>query len=102
MRFLTSASSAISRPMTSFDGRYFLTYTGEIYNHRESSAQLAAEGIRFAGHSDSRVLIEGIARGGLPAMLDRIDRMFAFGLWDRANRSLALVRDRLGEKPLSY
>ena len=61
-----------NQPMTSLDGRYVLTYNGEIYNHRELSAQLAAEGIRFAGHSDSRVLVEGIARWGLAAMLDRI------------------------------
>lgn len=91
-----------AQPMRSIDGRYVLTYNGEIYNHRGIAADLAAAGVALRGHSDTEVLVEAIARWGVAATLDRIDGMFAFGLWDRHQRQLTLVRDRMGEKPLYY
>jgi asparagine synthase (glutamine-hydrolysing) len=90
------------QPMSSADGRYVITYNGEIYDHDVSRADLAAQGVRFRGHSDTEVLVEAIAAWGLETALDRMDGMFAFGLWDRGERTLTLVRDRLGEKPLFY
>lgn len=90
------------QPMTSADGRWIITYNGEIYNHRELHDELAALGIRFRGHSDTEYLVEAIARWGLVDTLDRVDGMFAFAVWDRDRRELTLARDRLGEKPLYY
>ena len=91
-----------AQPMVSADGRWVITYNGEIYNHRELAADLQGVGVRLRGHSDTEVLIEAIARWGLESTLDRIDGMYAFGLWDREDRKLTLARDRMGEKPLYY
>ncbi|MFZ1440864.1 MAG: asparagine synthase (glutamine-hydrolyzing) [Candidatus Microthrix subdominans] len=91
-----------AQPMTSTNGRWVLTYNGEIYNHREIASELGASGVSLRGHGDTEVLVEAIAQWGVNSTLDRIDGMFAFGLWDRDQRRLTLVRDRMGEKPLFY
>ena len=91
-----------AQPMASADGRWVITYNGEIYDHRELAADLESAGVRLRGHSDTEILLEAIARWGLDATLRRIDGMYALGLWDRRERRLTLVRDRMGEKPLFY
>ena len=91
-----------AQPMASRDGRWVVTYNGEIYNHLELAADLRAAGVRLRGHADTEVLIEAVARWGLDESLNRVDGMYAFGLWDRERRVLSLVRDRMGEKPLCY
>lgn len=91
-----------AQPMASADGRFVITYNGEIYDHRDLAADLGAAGVRLRGHSDTETLVEAIALWGLEATLARIDGMYAFGLWDREQRTLTLVRDRMGEKPLYY
>ena len=94
------------QPMTSADGRWVITYNGEIYNHRELRTRLDATNLTpeggWRGHSDTETLVQAIAGWGLETALDRAVGMFAFGLWDRADRKLYLVRDRFGEKPLYY
>ena len=94
------------QPMTSADGRWVITYNGEIYNHRELRTRLDATNLTpeggWRGHSDTETLVQAIAAWGLETALDRAVGMFAFGLWDRADRKLYLVRDRFGEKPLYY
>jgi len=90
------------QPMVSDDGRFVLTYNGEIYNHKALRRELEQEGCRFRGHSDTEVLLEAIARWGLGPTLDRLNGMFAFAVWDRTDRRLTLVRDRVGIKPLYY
>ena len=88
--------------MVSADGRWVITYNGEIYNHAELARGLTGRGVDLRGHSDTEVLVECIAQDGVARTLERIDGMFAFGLWDRAERRLTLARDRLGEKPLFF
>ncbi len=95
-------SEAGRQPMRSSCGRLVLSYNGEIYNAPELRAELEARGRRFRGHSDTEVIVEGAAEWGLDALLPRLIGMFAFGLWDRQMRRLALARDRFGVKPLYW
>lgn len=94
------------QPMTSADGRWVLSYNGEIYNHRDLRAELEQAGAvsqgGWRGHSDTETLLQAIAAWGLEEALARSAGMFAFSLWDRERRELSLVRDRFGEKPLYY
>jgi asparagine synthase (glutamine-hydrolysing) len=88
------------QPMESGNGRYVLSFNGEIYNHREMRAELV--GHNWRGHSDTETLIECIAAWGVERTLQKSVGMFALALWDRQTRQLSLVRDRFGEKPLYY
>jgi asparagine synthase (glutamine-hydrolysing) len=90
------------QPMHSTCGRYVMVFNGEIYNFLELRKQLSSEGVEFGGHSDTRVLIEGISKWGIEKTIKKTIGMFAFAVWDKKNKSLYLCRDRLGEKPLYY
>lgn len=87
--------------MISDDGRYVLSFNGEIYNHRALRAELEADGCHFSSRCDTEVLLIGYARWGR-RVLDRIRGMFAFAIWDAWEESLWLVRDPVGVKPLYY
>ncbi|MEQ8345580.1 MAG: asparagine synthase (glutamine-hydrolyzing) [Sneathiellaceae bacterium] len=95
-------SEAGRQPMASADGRYLLTYNGEIYNYAALRERLVGTGHRFNGQSDTEVLLAGILEWGLEAALQATVGMFGIALWDRQERSLTLARDRLGIKPLYY
>ena len=95
-------SEAGRQPMVSADGRYVLTYNGEIYNAAGLHRELSALGCRFRGHSDTELLLAAIERWGLERALHAVNGMFAFAVWDRQRRRLHLARDRLGEKPMYY
>ena len=90
-----------AQPMPDATGRYWITYNGEIYNFAELRVELERDGHRFRSRTDTEVLVELFARKG-PAALERLNGIFAFGIWDSVARSLFLARDRLGVKPLYY
>ncbi|MDC0940521.1 asparagine synthase (glutamine-hydrolyzing) [Candidatus Pelagibacter sp.] len=97
-------SAAGSQPMKSISDRFVLTYNGEIYNHLQIRAKLQKPGnnIRWKGTSDTETLLAAIENWGIEITLQEIEGMFAFALWDKKERCLTLVRDRIGEKPLYY
>lgn len=90
------------QPMRSQDGRFVMTYNGEIYNYRDLRADLEGRGVRFRGHSDSEVMLEAFARDGMEATLPKLVGMFAIALFDTVERRLWLIRDRLGIKPVYW
>jgi asparagine synthase (glutamine-hydrolysing) len=94
-------SEAAHQPMMTTDGRYVISYNGEIYNFRELRLELEAKGHRFRSQSDAEVLLSAFAEWGDEALL-RFNGMFAFALWDRHTRALLIARDRFGIKPLYY
>jgi asparagine synthase (glutamine-hydrolysing) len=89
------------QPMASADRRYSIVFNGEIYNFQELRAQLEAEGATFRSRTDTEVVLHAYRRYG-PPCLDRLRGMFAFAIWDAAERVLFLARDRVGKKPLFY
>lgn len=89
-----------AQPM-SFAGRWSITYNGELYNFRELRRDLEAQGERFRTSCDTEVLLRMFAVHG-PAMLERLNGIFAFAIWDDRDKRLFIARDRLGVKPLYY
>ena len=94
-------SPAGHQPMISSDGRYVLSYNGEVYNFKELRLELERKGYLFCSQTDSEVVLHALSEWGVEAIL-KFNGMFALGFWDRKEKSLLLARDRYGIKPLYY
>jgi asparagine synthase (glutamine-hydrolysing) len=93
-------SEAGRQPMWSHDGAYCISYNGEIYNYLELRSQLAPRAV-FQTGTDTEVLLEAYRQWGT-AMLQQLDGMFAFALWDRKAQTVVCARDPIGIKPFYY
>lgn len=98
---ILDVSSAGHQPFLSNDGRYVMTYNGEIYNYKEFYPELKSNGFDIVTTSDTEVLMKLFELHGLK-MLHRLNGMFAFAIWDKLEKKLIVARDRMGVKPLYY
>jgi asparagine synthase (glutamine-hydrolysing) len=98
---IVDLSPAGHEPVCDPDGRVWLVYNGEIYNHVELRQELEGHGARFVGGCDSEVILAAYLRWGIEC-LSRFNGMFAFALWDIEARRLFCARDRFGVKPFYY
>ncbi len=96
---IVDLSDAGRQPMSSSDGRVWLVYNGELYNHAELRDELSARGMPFVGHSDTEVVLAAYRSWG-PACFERFDGMWAAAIVDWVAGRLVLSRDRFGIKPL--
>ncbi len=92
-------SSSAHQPMISLDGRYAISYNGEVYNYPEIRAQLQSRGHKFHSKSDTEVVLLSWIEWGTEC-LKMFNGMFAFAIWDSHDQRLWLARDRYGIKPL--
>jgi len=95
-------SPAGHQPMLSDDGQIGLVFNGCIYNFLDLRRELENHGHAFRSHCDTEVILRGYEQWGIDRLTRRLRGMFAFAVWDNRTRTLALVRDRLGVKPLVY
>jgi asparagine synthase (glutamine-hydrolysing) len=98
---ITDLTEAGMQPMRSADGRYTITFNGEIYNFKNLREALIIKGYQFKSESDTEVLLNLYAEKK-EYILDELNGMFAFAIWDSVERELFLARDRYGIKPLYY
>lgn len=101
---IVDLSAAGHQPMHSESGRFVIAFNGEIYNHLALRDALDRSGARTAwrGHSDTETLLAGFEAWGIERTLAACVGMFSIALWNRNERTLHLMRDRMGEKPLYY
>ena len=96
-------SPEAAQPMSNTDRSLWLTFNGEIYNHLKLRAELEAENYVFrTDHSDTEVLIHGYHAWGIDGLVEKLDGMFAFAIWDAKRQVLSLARDRIGIKPIYF
>ncbi len=98
---IIDTSPAGHEPMSYAEGRYWITFNGEIYNYRELRDELELRGASFQTDTDTEVLLASFAEWGT-GCLNRLNGMFEFAIWDERERVMTVARDRLGIKPLYY
>lgn len=98
---IIDTSSAGHQPFFSEDKRFSLTFNGEIYNYLEIRKALEEKGISFQTQSDTEVLLKSFQLWGVDCV-HKLNGMFAFAIWDDIEKTLTIVRDRTGIKPLYY
>jgi asparagine synthase (glutamine-hydrolysing) len=89
------------QPMSSANGRLWITFNGEIFNYVELREELLAKGHRFATRSDTEVILHLYQEEGEDCV-QRLNGQWAFAIWDADRRRLFLSRDRVGVRPLFY
>ncbi len=94
-------SEAGNQPMFSSDTRYSIVFNGEIYNFQSLRDDLETQGVLFQTKTDTEVILALYAKEG-KKLLDKINGMFAFAIWDKQEKTLFIARDRIGKKPLYY
>ena len=100
---IVDLSDSAAQPMSDADETVWVTFNGEIYNHLGLRRELEKSGHRFrTDHSDTEVLVHGYKEWGIDGLVERLDGMFAFGLWDETSKRLFIVRDRIGIKPVYF
>ncbi|MGL5168326.1 MAG: asparagine synthase (glutamine-hydrolyzing) [Afipia sp.] len=97
---IVDLSEAGKQPMLSHGKGLAMTFNGEVYNFPELRLKLEEAGCHFRGHSDSEVMLAAFENFGIESALTQFSGMFALGVWDRKDRILHLIRDRMGKKPL--
>jgi asparagine synthase (glutamine-hydrolysing) len=98
---IVDLSPAGHQPMSNEDGSVWITYNGEVYNHGALRAELEAKGHRYRSNTDTESIVHLYEEEGRRCV-ERLEGMFAFGIWDARRRELFLARDRVGVKPLCY
>ena len=101
---IIDVSEAGNQPMASADGRFVISFNGEIYNHLSIRRALdeCARAPKWRGNSDTETILAAFSAWGVAETMPQLRGMFAFALWDRERRCLYLARDRVGEKPIYY
>lgn len=96
-------SADASQPMESLDKNVTIVFNGEIYNHSLLRQELEQQGVKFkTDHSDTEVIINGFIKWGIDILLDKLDGMYGFALYEKKTKKLYLARDKVGIKPLYY
>ena len=94
-------SPAGHQPMADTAGDHVIVYNGEVYNFQELRVELEAKGYTFRSRTDTEVVLQAYAEWG-EAVVEKLNGMFAFAIWDRRRQRLFMARDRYGIKPLYY
>jgi len=98
---IVDLSSAGAQPMSTSTGRFVITYNGEVYNYRELRVRLESLGHRFRSSTDTEVVLAAWAQWG-PESVGMLNGMFGFAVYDSVDKTVTLVRDRFGVKPVYY
>jgi len=99
---IVDLSPAGTQPMVSANNEWVIVYNGEIYNADELRKELQPQRMQWRGTSDTEVILEAIAEWGVKKTINKLIGMFAFAVWHKSSRTMTLVRDRLGIKPLYW